>query len=125
VEFLLEGILLEGNDAVRQGGDLLYDAGTTCMPCTHIYVTPIKCFFQTLSAVRVLGFIMTYLVAAQPPDESLLTDEGRCCDTCEVIIRQGEPCSSGVAESSEDKRLAVDCGTESHHPFILSVISRP
>lgn len=116
--------LLEGNDAVRQGGDL-YDAGTTCMPCTHIYVIPIKCFLQTLSAVRVLGFIMK--------DESLLPDEGRCCDTCEVIIRQGEPCSSGVAESSEDKvvgkvarvRLAVDCGTESHHPFILSVISRP
>ncbi|PWZ13270.1 HemK methyltransferase family member 2 [Zea mays] len=38
----------------------------------HIYVTPIKRFLQVLWAIRALGSVGTYLVAARPLDEGLV-----------------------------------------------------
>jgi hypothetical protein len=101
--------LLEGNDAVRQGIDLLYAASAAgmvlstchCSSSTSTSCNPNQALPQaSLWAVGMLGFLVTYLVAAA--GRGLIDeDEGRCCTACEVIVRQSKPCGGSLAESAE------------------------
>jgi len=74
----------------------------------------------------VLGFLVTYLVAAQSLDEGLLTRmKGAACTACEVIVRRSKLCGGSVKECAEKGeavvarvRLAADCRIEVRHVHV-------